>query len=194
MPLSKDESTELTDPERSWLKTEVDRIVGLATIKALAPEDYELIAEGLGASIGFSHLQLITRDIEKWRSIDEREEWNRQEVLYYLKIAQTGYKLAMRIANIALGSQHKLVADALKRLDKEDERREKSREGRWANDPTQVMKRQIKPEWEKWQANRALYKRPRDFRQAMIRQHPTVVDGSLKNWMSDWEKERQSRT
>lgn len=195
MPLPKGESTDLTNAERDWLTSEVDRIEGLeATIKALAPDDFEQIKQGLGASIGFSNLQRITRDIEGWTSIDEREEWYRREILYYLRIAQTGYKLAMSIANTALGSQHKLVADALKRLDKEDELKEKARERRWNDDPTQIMKRKIKSEWENWQANRALYRRPGDFRQEMIRQHPTIVDGTLKNWMTKWGRERLSRT
>ncbi len=62
---------------------------------------------------------------------------------------------------------------------------------RWANAPTTPMREAILKEWQKWQLDRAKYRYPRDFRRAMLNKHPDAVDGTLKNWMSVWGRERK---
>jgi hypothetical protein len=57
---------------------------------------------------------------------------------------------------------------------------------RWDNDPSQNIKFSIYDEWKRWQADRSLYRRPRDFRTAMLVRFPEAVDGTLRNWMSAW--------
>jgi len=59
---------------------------------------------------------------------------------------------------------------------------------RWAGTPTQDAKDAIYAAWQTWNTDRHTYPRPRDFRAAMLKLHPTVSDGTLKNWMSDWPK------
>lgn len=55
-----------------------------------------------------------------------------------------------------------------------------------ANAATAPAKSAIKAEWDAWQADRSKYKYPRDFRRAMTLKFPDAVDGTLKNWMSEW--------
>lgn len=63
---------------------------------------------------------------------------------------------------------------------------------RWSNDPTQLAKHHMRAEWSRWQQDRSLFKYPRDYRSAMLTRFPNVADGTLKNWMSAWGKERKS--
>jgi len=57
---------------------------------------------------------------------------------------------------------------------------------RWDGDPTQGPKDAIYRAWEKWNTDRRTYPKPSDFRRAMLKQYPTVPDGTLKNWTSGW--------
>lgn len=57
---------------------------------------------------------------------------------------------------------------------------------RWEQDPTQTMKLSIYEEWQRWNGNRKGMPRPQDFRREMALRHPTLIDGTLKNWMSEW--------
>lgn len=59
-----------------------------------------------------------------------------------------------------------------------------------ARDPTQLMKMAIKVEWKAWQSDRGLFRYPRDFRREMLLKYPDAVDGTLKNWMSGWGREK----
>lgn len=187
MPLPKGESTDLTDAEQDWLTSEVGRIEGLeAVINALAPEDFELIKQGLGASIGFSNLQGITRDIEARTGIDEREEWNRQETLYYLRIVQTGYKLAMRIANTALEDRGRHVIDAIASA-------RKAAEAKWDKDPAGRAMREVRREWDEWQTKTSSFSNDAAFARAMLLKYQEITsEGSIKNACTRWRKEQKS--
>ncbi len=57
---------------------------------------------------------------------------------------------------------------------------------RWDAHPTQKAKGAIQEEWKLWQGDRSTYRYPRDFRRAMMTKFPETVDGTLKNWMSEW--------
>jgi hypothetical protein len=72
----------------------------------------------------------------------------------------------------------------------EDAMRERSRR-RWQFDPTQKIKDAVLDEWKRWQLHRSLYRYPRDFRREMQLRFPSIVDGTLKNWMSSWGKTKQ---
>lgn len=61
---------------------------------------------------------------------------------------------------------------------------------RWKVDPTHEIKSGIRIEWERWQRDRSLYRYPRDFRRAMTLKFPEAVDGTIKNWMSAWGREK----
>lgn len=61
---------------------------------------------------------------------------------------------------------------------------------RWESHPTQKAKAEIHEEWKLWQGNRSKYRYPRDFRRAMMLKFPETVDGTLKNWMGEWGKNR----
>lgn len=69
-------------------------------------------------------------------------------------------------------------------------RHQKGAVARWAGDPSQLTKQRILEEWVRWQNDRSLYKYPRDFRRAMQLKFPEAVDGTLKNWMSEWTQTR----
>lgn len=103
---------------------------------------------------------------------------------YYMMQAAVGYGLMQALATgaddgvPAAVSTTRKVATARSAANK-----------RWKSDPTQTMKQQIRAEWEKWQMDRSTYRLPRDFRRAMLNRFPEAVDGTLKNWMSEWGKE-----
>lgn len=59
-----------------------------------------------------------------------------------------------------------------------------------AKNPAHAMKPAIRAEWEEWQNDRSKYRWPRDFRRAMMLKFPDAVDGTLKNWMSEWGRKR----
>lgn len=62
-------------------------------------------------------------------------------------------------------------------------------EVRWSTDPSQVTKASVHEEFRAWRTNPRLYRQPRDFRRAMQLRFPDLVDGTLKNWMSQWGRE-----
>ena len=69
------------------------------------------------------------------------------------------------------------------------ERRVSNGKKRWEGDKTQDMKKAIRAEWDAWQADRSRYRYPRDFRRAMMLRFHEAVDGTMKNWMSEWGRE-----
>lgn len=184
IPLPIGAATELTDSELAWLTSLIDRIEGLeSTINTLSPEDFERVKKGLGASIGYSHLQMITRDIESWSSIDE---WTSSEILYYLRTAQTGYKLALTLSNAALSEQQKLAAQALMHASN----RQRGGEIRWARDPKSQAMAEIRAEWERRQRPGGGFagEMARKFQQRGI----DISEGGIKNAIGRWRKSSSS--
>jgi hypothetical protein len=170
---------ELTESELAWLNSLIDRIEG----PALRPEDFENVKKGLGASIGYSHLQMIMRDIESWSSLDE---WTSSEILYYLRIAQTGYKLALGISHTALSAQQKLAAQALI----EASNRQRGGRTRWESDPKGRAMFEIRAEWERRQRPGGAFARlmARKFQEQGV----DISEGGIKNAIARWRASSSS--
>lgn len=60
---------------------------------------------------------------------------------------------------------------------------------RWSKDPHRVMWASIFSEWSRWRGDRSTMPKPSDFRRAMQLRFPDLVDGTLKNKMSLWERQ-----
>lgn len=91
------------------------------------------------------------------------------------------------LAGIALHFAGSTEADNIAERQHAAPRKEGARV-RWLKDPTQLQKQHMRAEWDRWQSDRGLYRYPKDFRLAMLNRFPEAVDGTLKNWMSDWAK------
>lgn len=60
---------------------------------------------------------------------------------------------------------------------------------RWSKDPSRDMWSAVFTEWSKWRDDRSSMPKPADFRRAMQLRFPDLVDGTLKNKMSLWERQ-----
>ena len=133
------------------------------------PDDRSLIFNGLAAAFAFHDLS---------RAIDELDyDDGVENVAYELKRVRVGFELAMQALDRLLNERGLTV-----------DKRSLSGKARWARDPTQAAKRAIEAEWKAWQAARATYRTPKDFRIAMLCMYPAAEDGTLRNWLSQWGK------
>lgn len=60
---------------------------------------------------------------------------------------------------------------------------------RWSKDPSRDMWTTVFAEWSTWRDDRSSMPKPADFRRAMQLRFPDLVDGTLKNKMSLWERQ-----
>ncbi len=60
---------------------------------------------------------------------------------------------------------------------------------RWSKDPSRDMWAAVFAEWSTWRDDRSSMPKPADFRRAMQLRFPDLVDGTLKNKMSLWERQ-----
>jgi hypothetical protein len=131
---------------------------------------YEVTQARLSAAFALRMAFNATRDF--LQTADDLRE-------YYLLQAAAAYGLM--IATADLSEVSKAIASSVKR-----ETAKTMAQARWSRDPSRLMWEAVRADWEQWQSNRSLYRLPRDFRRAMQLKFPELVDGTLKNRMSEW--------
>lgn len=63
---------------------------------------------------------------------------------------------------------------------------------RWSKDPQREVWSTVFNEWMTWRTDRGTWPKPSDFRRAMQLRFPDLVDGTLKNKMSLWERQHRN--
>lgn len=89
------------------------------------------------------------------------------------------------------------LGDSVRQIVVQDEKAERARSmatHRWNKDPQREMWRIVFEEWIAWRDNRAALPKPSDFRRSMQLRFPDLVDGTLKNKMSMWEREHRGES
>jgi len=184
LPVRIGSSYELTPEEKQWFDDEVRRIDGVEQFFGfLDAQELEILRKGLGASIGYSHLEEVRRFVDK---IFPADDWNGQEMRWYLSNAAAGFKLAMTVAESALEERQKVLLSALTLS-------QKAANARWDNDPAGRAMREVRKEWESWQSTASRFASDAAFARAMTVKYPAITsEGTVKNACSRWRKQLKS--
>lgn len=185
LPLPTGASLDLTKAEQDRLDGTMTTVEGLeSAAETLGPEGFEEIKRALGVTFGFGSLEYIIQEIEAGRF--GLSEWDAQDILYYLREALAGYKLAMQISNTALSEQNRLAVAGLVGA-------RKAAQARWDNDPAGRAMRKVEREWVDWQETEpSRFPSDAAFARAMVQKHPAITsEVSIKNACSRWRKARK---
>lgn len=115
----------------------------------------------------------------------EGVDWELSNGAFHAMYASQAWGLAMAFGS---GSGDSFIELAARRSILEKMRNAGRK--RWEEDSTQVLKREAYRRWCAWNMDRRKLPKPKDFRNSILRDFPDAVDGTLKNWMSDWSKSR----
>lgn len=165
----------LSDRERETMARSYGLNDMLAQVEdASHPDDQELIANALAATVGFHELSKLIDELEWDESL--------ADVANELKTIRVSFELALRALDEALKDR---AANF-----------QKARElalSRWEHDPASLAMKKIESEWRSWQAGGARYRSNAAFARAMTLQYPDIKSaGSIENAIRKWREEKSS--
>ena len=181
LPVIAGRSYELTIDDEKWLKEEISRTTGLdALLELLGEDEKTLIEKGFGAAIGYSHLLEALSLLGKTTALDD---WLKDELLWFLNRAQTGFKLSMLVAETSLGDRNTALIHTLTSA-------KKAAEARWSAGPKALTMNKIHAEFQRWQAGEVSYKSGAAFARAMCLRYPAIEnERSIQNKIAEWKAE-----
>lgn len=165
----------LSDSEKELF----DRAYGVSEVVRKAqenshPGEHDLLFNGVAAVFGFHELSKL---------IDELQ-WDdgMGDVAYELRRVRVAFELGLRALD-----------EALKDRAKTFERARELANARLAKNPAALAMKEVKKEWERWQAGLLRYANDAAFARAMTGRYPAITsEGSIKNASSRWRKEKSS--